>query len=245
MTRKKSIIITALLAAGAASSAPNATKPPAIDPEAMAALEKMGAFLRTQDHFTVRTVTETDYVLDTGQKVRLSQTGVLQVDRPDRLRADIDSARKVRQFFYDGKTFTIFAPRVGFYATVTAPPKIIDLANMLEDRYGLELPLVDLFRWGTDESGKEAITGATYIGQATIGSVVTDQYAFRQPGVDWQIWIQRGERPLPRKIVLTTTDDPARPERATEITWALDAKHDPDVFAFAPPKDSVKVPLSE
>jgi hypothetical protein len=248
-TCTKSILIASVLAGAATSYAATAEKPataekaPAIEPAAITALDKMGVFLREQQSFTVRTTTETDYVLDTGQKVRLSARGDLRVQRPDHLRADIVSDRKERQFFYDGKTFTVFAPRIGFYASVAAPPKIGALADQLQDRYGLELPLVDLFRWGTDESGVGDITAATYVGRANIDGVDTDQYAFRQPGLDWQIWIQRGDHPLPRKLVLTTTDDPARPERAIELTWDLSAQHETSQFTFVPPEGSTKISL--
>lgn len=222
-------------------------KPPAIEPEAIAALAEMGAFLREQQSFTVRTTTETDYVLDSGQKVRLSAHGELRVRRPDHLRADLVSDRKQRQVFYDGRTFTIHSPRVGYYATVAAPATILELADLLQGTYGLELPLVDLFRWGSDELEIELedITSATHVGSTRLDGVQTDHYAFRQPGLDWQIWIQRGDRPLPRKLVLTTTDDPARPEHAIEMTWNLGARHEDAVFAFAPPSGSARIELAE
>lgn len=256
-TLSKSLILAILLAAAAsgdaqapmASSRPKTAeatkKPPAIDPNAIAALKKMGAFLRDQRSFSVRTNSETDYVLDSGQKVQLSAHGNLAVRRPDHVRAELVSERKHRQFFYDGKTFTIFSPPTGYYATVDAPPTIERLADLLEDRYGLELPLVDLFRWGTDEAGLERITNASYVGTTKIDGVDTDQYAFRQPGLDWQIWIERGDRPVPRKLVLTTTDDSARPEHTIEMTWNLDAKHTDATFAFVPPKDSTRIAIAD
>jgi hypothetical protein len=139
----------------------------------------------------------------------------------------------------------MFAPKVGYYATVAAPPTIRELADQLEDRYGLELPLVDLFRWGTAESGADEITRATYIGPAMIDGVQTDQYAFRQPGLDWQIWIDRGARPLPRKLVLTTTDDPARPERIIDLRWELGTRYPDSTFTFVPPQGSRRISIAE
>ena len=251
-TLAKSILIALAIvpSAAGAATAPRATQHEqsrSIDPAALAALDRMGAFLRTQRSFTVRTTTETDYVLDNGQKVRRWGHGRLDVQRPNRLRAETisDSDRKYRQVFYDGSTFTIFAPRVGYYATVPAPSTILQLADMLEDRYALPLPLVDLFRWGTPESDKDQITAATYVGTARIDGVDTDQYAFRQPGLDWQIWIQRGSQPLPRKLVLTTTDDPARPEHAIELTWDLNATQPCSTFTFVPPKDARRISIAE
>lgn len=217
----------------------------AIDPQAMAAVDRMGAFLRDQKNFSVRTTTQTDYLLDNGQKVRLEAQGDLQVERPNRLRADTMSDRKDRQFYYDGKTFTIYSPRIGYYSTVRAPGTINELADQLENQYGLELPLVDLFRIGTDENALNDVTSARYVGKAKVDGVDTDLYAFRQPGVDWQIWIQEGDQPVPRKLVLTTTDDPARPERSIDMTWNLGATHEPSVFAFVPPKGSAKIAMAD
>lgn len=218
-------------------------RPAAIDPRATHRLDDMGEFLRGQRGFTVHTTTETDYVLDDGQKVRLSASGDIKVRRPDHLRADMTSERKERQFFFDGKTFTIFSPKTGFYATVAAPGSISQLADKLETEYALQLPLVDLFRWGTQGVDESQFTSAKYLGPTKIGNVDVDQYAFRQPGLDWQIWIQRGAQPLPRKLLLTTTDDPARPEHEIVMDWNLGARHTDSEFAFHPPKDSTKIAI--
>lgn len=257
-TISNSLIIVALLAGvassdtqakGASRSKDSAVaaekKPPAIDPKAIAALKRMSAFLQQQKSFAVHTNTQTDYVLDSGQKIQQSSTGDLMVRRPDRLRANTVSDRKERQFFYDGKTFTLYSPAVGYYATVPALPTIRQAADQIQERYAVELPLVDLFRFGTDQDPTQEITAAMYVGQARVNGLDTDQYAFRQPGLDWQIWIERGDRPLPVKVVLTTTDDPAQPEHSIELAWTLGATFDDSVFAFAPPRDATKIAIAE
>ncbi|MBX3159736.1 MAG: DUF2092 domain-containing protein [Deltaproteobacteria bacterium] len=245
MLGSKSITALILVMATSAVAAPAKQKEKLIDPVAIDALDTMGAFLREQESFDVHVVAETDYVLGNGQKVRRSAYGTVRVRKPDHLRAEIRSDRRDRQFFYDGETFTIYSPRMGFYATSPATGTIRELADQLQTKYGLELPLVDLFRWGTDEDSAKEITQATYVGPAVVDGVQTDQYAFRQPGLDWQIWIDQGERPVPRKLVLTTTDVPARPERAVELTWNLATHPDDKVFAFTPPKDAQRIPLAE
>lgn len=213
-------------------------KPPAIDQRAIAALCRMGAFLMAQQNFTVRATTETDYVADNGQLLRRGARGELQAQRPNRLYAKVVSDRKEREFFYDGDTFSIFSPNLGYYSRIEAPPTIGQLADRLETRFGLALPLVDLFRWGAADPDFSDIEAATYVGTATIDGVLTDQYAFRQEGVDWQIWIARGPQPLPRKLVLTTTDDPSRPEHEINMSWQLNTRTDEARFAFVPPEGS-------
>jgi len=214
-----------------------------IDPGAMTALDRMGEFLRAQQSFTIRTMALKDYVLDNGQKVQLASRGTLEAQRPNRLRITTTSDRKRRQFFYDGKTFTVYAPRVGFYAQTPAPPTIGQLADTLEQQKGLELPLADLFRWGTPQSAAGEITAAMDVGPATVNGIACEQYAFRQPGLDWQIWIERGPRPLPRKLLLTTTDDPARPEYTVNLLWELRAHHDNATFTFVPPRGAQQIAM--
>jgi hypothetical protein len=257
MRVRNAIVIAALGLAATSEAEPTQAKPaqpakpakeaerPKIEPEAIAALEKMGKFLRDHGSFTVKTSSETDYPLASGQNIRLVQTGTLRVRRPDHLRADIISDRKQRQFFYDGKTFTMNAPAVGYYTSIPAPPTIVQLAEQLEEKHGLQLPLVDLFLWGTEKSSVGQIQTATVIGETKMGGVAVEQYAFRQPGLDWQIWIEKGDHPVPRKLVLTTTDVPSRPVYAVEMSWDLRMTHDDSLFTFVPTKDSVKIALEE
>ena len=226
-------------------NAPPPSSGPQRDPEAMSALEKMGKYLRSLNTFQVKAVGTREQVVKDGEKVQYGGTIDLLAQRPGKLRVEINTDRENRTFYYDGKTFTMYAPRQNLYTTVPAPATINELAAQLEDKYDLELPLIDLFRWGTSEAKAEEITVATDVGPAQIDGTTTEHYAFRQKGVDWQIWIQNGEYPLPRKLVITTTTDEARPQYVAEYTWNLAPSFNDEAFAFEAPKDAKKIPLAE
>jgi hypothetical protein len=231
----------AITAGGPRASATDTTA--TIDPDAMSALDSMGRYLRTLRAFQVRAAITSEEVLVDGQKVQLANEADLVAMKPDRLRLKTSSDRKERLFLYDGKNFTQFAPRKNFYTTVPAPPTIPELANRLDTQYGIEMPFVDLFRWGTPESNAKDITAAADIGPSVIDGITCEQYAFRQPGLDWQVWIQDGDFPLPRKLVLTTTTDDARPQYEAVYTWNLAPSVDPAAFVFVPPKDAKQIAI--
>jgi len=234
--------VAALIASSAVASAQADT---AIDPDAIAALKKMGAYLRTLNAFQVNATITTEDVLDDGEKVqRMSNTKLLAA-RPNRLFVEVANERAPRTIYYDGKSFTLYAPKVKYYATVDAPPTISELATRLEDKYDIELPFVDLFRWGTPESNLSDITSATDIGPSVVDGTTCEQYAFRQDGLDWQVWIQEGDYPLPRKLVLTTLTDDARPQHTSVYSWNLAPSFNDAAFAFVPPKDANKIKLVE
>jgi hypothetical protein len=223
----------------------DAKEPPAIDPAAMDALNKLGAYLRTLKAFEVRAEVTTDEVLDDGQTIQSGHKVDLVVARPNRFRAEITADDSHQFFFYDGKSFTIFGRLVNYYATVPAPPTLAKLIDDLDNKYGIELPLVDLFEWGTDDTNINKIKGAVDIGPATVDGITCEQYAFRQADVNWQIWIQLGEFPLPRKLVIRTLTDDARPQHSEILSWNLAPSFSEDAFTFDPPTDAKRIPIAE
>jgi hypothetical protein len=240
--------VAAVLAFSGMAAAQQAQRPaaaePAIEPEALAALTRMGGFLRTQRSLEVKADTTTDEVLASGQKIQLDASVDLRVRRPDRLRADVRSDRKSRRLYYDGKTFTVFGARAGYYATVAAPPTIQQLLDVVAQRYGLEFPLADLFYWGTPKSGVGDIRAATSLGRSSVAGVACDHYAFRQADVDWQIWIEQGTSPLPRKLLITSIKEPGQPQYTAVMNWTLSPLLENELFAFVPPKDAQRIPLA-
>lgn len=213
------------------------------DPEALAELESMGAYLRGLKAFQLKADVVTEDVRTDGQKVQIIRSVDLVAKLPNRLFADIKNDRQRRLFFYDGTNFTLFAPRSMYYATVPAPNTIEQLADVLDDKYDIELPLVDLFRWGTPEANVSDITSAVDLGPSAIHGVTCEQYAFRQEGIDWQLWVQRGDQPLPCRIVITTLTDEARPQNTTTYSWNLAPSYDDETFVFRTPSDAKRIPI--
>lgn len=223
---------------------PNAVEPsPVIEPKAMEALNKMGEFLRTLKAYEVSSKVSKDEVLDSGQKIMVDGTAKLTVQTPDRFHfsTKIDEAHRDLQFFYDGKTFTIYGNKTKFYATVPAPATIHELLDVAQERYDIDLPFRDLFSWGTDKADVAAIQSAIYIGPTKIDNVPCDHYAFRNVDVDWQICIQQGDKPLPRKLVITTMDQEGHPQYVSNMSWNLAPKINSKAFTFIPPKGAHKI----
>ena len=97
------------------------------------------------------------------------------------------------------------------------------------------MPLADLFVWGTPTAPLDKIESAMNAGQDVIGDELCDHYAFRQGNVDWQIWITTAGKPLPRKVVITSRADDARPQSVSLLTWNLKPSFTDAVFRFVPP----------
>ncbi len=231
-----------VLAAIAASAQAQDT---AIEPAAMDALKQMGQYLRSLKSFQVDAVTTREEVLEDGQKVSSTGTVTLLASMPDYIRSEVSNDRHERLYLYDGKTFTLWAKRVNYYATIPAPDKIGDLIDLLEDKYGIQLPLVDLFLWGTARADLSDIVGAMDLRPAVVEGTTCEHYLFREKDVDWQLWIQKGDYPLPRKVVITTKTDDARPQYSAVYTWNLAPSYNEAAFEFVPTPDTHRVVLED
>ena len=211
----------------------------------MAALRRMGAYLRTLQSFEIQTNTTIDIVMeDDGQKLQFDGADLYRVRRPNAFFIEQRTDRRHRQYIYDGSTFTVYSPRMHYYAQVAAPGTIAETINLAEERYNVFLPLTDLFFWGTPEDESENITSAQRIGFARIGDVETDHYAFQQGDIDWQVWIQRGDRPLPLKMVLTSRNIEGDPQFSSMLRWNLSPRFAATAFRFTPNAEARRIQIA-
>ena len=227
----------------AATTAPAATAANLVDPASVQALKDMGAHLQTLKRFRVTTELSGERVLADGQKLQHGASATMDVARPDRLRATMRSPRSERVLFFDGKTVTLYTPAQRAYSTVELNDTLTGLVEKLENRFGIEVPLSDLFVWGTPAAPLDKIESAMNAGQDFIGDDLCDHYAFRQGQLDWQIWITTGAKPLPRKVVITNRSDEARPQSVSLIAWNLNPGFNDSVFRFVPPKGATKAEI--
>ena len=88
------------------------------------------------------------------------------------------------------------------------------------------------------------VIAAKHIGRGVIDGVECEHLAFRNLDIDWQIWIEAGGRPIPRKYVIVSKGVGAAPQYTLRIKeWKTDAPIGADAFTFTPPDGAKKVAL--
>lgn len=215
------------------------------DPRALKALQDVGAFLRTLKHLHLIAISDTDEVLENGQAVQFSYHTEMIAIPPDKLRVTVTDGPHQKTLFYNGKRFALFDKEQLYYATAEAPPTIDGLLNDMSSRYGIELPLADLFRWNATTADKVGISNALYINDQEVDGRLCAHYAYRQPGVDWQLWVHLGPRPFPCQLVIVRQDTEAMPRHSVRYRWIENQAPPEGAFDFFPPKGVHAVPLRE
>jgi len=241
--------VAAVLAAGASHAQPAPPKrppplAPTIEPGAVQALARMSAFLRSNQAFQVTSTALRDEVDAYGQNVTFGDNTTYRVRAPNAFAIELSEGTGTRDYVYDGKTVTVYDPKTGFYAQVAAAPTIRQTLDLVEAKYGLTVPLDDLFHWDQGDDYAKKLTSAHFVGKAKVAGQDADQYAFRQRGVDWQIWIAAGARPLPLRVTIVASQDPARPRFQADLAWDTDPRFTAETFVFTPPPGARSIPIA-
>lgn len=228
----------------AAVPTPSADDDNPVDPEAVAALKRMSQYLSGIKSFELTSDSSLDLVTLDNQKLQMDAVVHYKVAQPG-IWVNYESDQKTRQYFYDGKNFTIYAPKLNFYASAPAPATNREFLKAIYDKFGISLPLEDLFRWNDgDDSDIAALTSAYSAGTATLNGVATDHWAFRQGDFDWEVWIEKGDRPLPRKLVIIDRTDPSMPGYIARLNWIVNPTLKQSDFTYAPNKEAMRIQLA-
>jgi hypothetical protein len=201
--------------AGAQEPAPesSSTPPPrSVEARAEQELKRMGAFLAGLPHFALEAEETFDELPDGQLRRQLTNVRRVAVERPNHLAADATGDTLSRASWYDGRTVTVLDKEHNVYATIEAPTTIDATFDKLTDEYGVVLPLVDLLYSDPYAVLMEGVTYGRYLGLHQAAGVACHHLAFSQETIEWQIWIDAGEKPLPRKLVISYVQEPGEPQ---------------------------------
>src|SRR3954468_2783951 len=179
------------------------------------------------------------------EKIQFTSSGKLQLARPDKLRISRTGGYADVQLVYDGKTVSIYGNNAKAYVQADLAGTVDQLVDLLQARSGAAMPGTDLLlTQAYDELMSNVIVGQ-HIGQGVIDGVECEHLAFRGGDTDWQIWIESGANPVPRKYVITSKTLAGAPQYTLKIKqWKTDGAEAADAFVFKPPADAQKVDLN-
>jgi len=105
---KTSLLLTFGLVIGSISHAKEPIKLISDKDLALNALNNMSGYLRTLDRLSIHANLYVDEILDSGQKIQQSRRLLITANPPSNMKAIASNTYNAREFYYDGKDFTIY-----------------------------------------------------------------------------------------------------------------------------------------
>ena len=226
----------------AETDAPSISNEAFIDSEAIRLLRQMGKYLGAAREFSFRADITDDVVLSNGQKIQNGGIASVEVRRPNKLHVRYSGDERQTQVFYDGKNFTILDMAKLVYTKTNVPPTIDAAVDKIFDQYGFSVPIADLVYEDPYRILIENVETGFMVGRKLINGRPTFHLAFTQKEIDWQIWIEDGPRPLPRKLLITYKNETGSPQYTAILSgWDFQPRLSEAFAEFHPLSESNEI----
>jgi hypothetical protein len=215
---------------------------PAVAAQADMLLRQMAEYVGSAQQFTFHADITFDHVLPSGQKLQFSAAEDVALQRPGGLYVEWSGDLGDRQFWYDGKSVTLYNPATPFYASTAAPPEIDGMLEKLLPQLQFSPPLVDLLYSNPYTQMQGNIQYGFDLGTNQINGRSCRTLAFVGKDIDWQIWIDAGPQLIPCKLVITYRSLPSQPQFSAVFTdWDFDPRIAGPVFTPQLPAGTQKI----
>lgn len=206
---------------------------PAAAQDAKSILKAMTDYVSSQKNITVSFNSDIEVMTNELEKIQFTSSGQLQITRPDKLHVTRRGGYADFELYYDGKTLTVRDKDANQAAIAPAPGSIDALVDDLRSKLGVEAPGADLILTTVGDALTKDVIEARYIGQGVVDGVDCDHLAFRNQEVDWQLWVETGPKPVPRKYVITSKTVTGAPQYTLRLGQWSDAAVDPGAYTMS------------
>jgi hypothetical protein len=205
-------------------------------------LKAMSDYVSSQKTIELTFDSDIEVITPQLEKIQFTNSGEALLSRPDKLRAHRVGGYADVALYFDGKTASVLGKNINGYAQFDAPGSVDQLFEALRAGHGIALPFADLLLSNSYDVLVAGIKEAKYIGRGVIDGRECEHLAFRNFDTDWQLWVEVGENPIPRKMVITSKTLNNAPQYTLRVkSWKTGVQPALDAFAFVPPTGAKKL----
>jgi hypothetical protein len=226
----------------ASTAAPPAEKATAPTPDPKQVLQQMCDFLKKQQQFSFKAEVTDDRVYAGDRKLQFGQEITAAFRRPDKLRLDGNGDVESKLLIFDSKTLTLYDKDQNHYGTLEITGDLDAALDKANKEYGVRVGLAELGSNRLCEHANQGLANALYVGESKVRGVPCHHLALDKENLQFQLWIEAGEKPLLRKVVVTQKKLPAAPQWIAYLSdWNFSPQLADSLFAFTPPEGAQKI----
>lgn len=211
-------------------------------PDPLVIVRQMCDYVKSLKQFSFRAEVTDDQVFYGGKKLQYSIDMETFVRRPDRLRVNAEGDLVNKQFFFNGKTIVLYDKIAKVYGSMEVPPDIEGALDKADKDFGLRVALTDLASPILWDLISKKIEGSFYAGLHIVRGIPCHHLAFDRGDVHLQIWVDAGDKPLPRKVVITRKKLEGSPQWIAYLgEWKISPPLDDSLFNFVAPLGVQKI----
>src|SRR5262249_31301510 len=151
------------------------------------------------------------------QKIQFNSSGRLLLSRPDKMLVSRTGGYTDVELVFDGKQLSLAGKNANVFMQTDFSGSIDQAIDHLYSKFDAMLPGMDLLTTNSDKELMTDVTDIRHIGRGVVDGTECEHLAARGVDVDWQIWIEAGAQPIPRKYVITSKTMAGAPQYTLKI----------------------------
>jgi hypothetical protein len=220
---------------------------PAVDSkptdQALKILSGMTQFIEATPAFSVKGNAGGELMMNNSQLIEYGTTFTATFLRPAKFYLSLGSRDgSEATMVFDGETITVASSVNGLHIYDTTPQQgdVTESLDLLSRESGSSRELAYFLTEQLTTSLTSLQSGFS-LGKSSIDGVLCDHLALRSDARDGQVWIERGDEPMPRRILITHRNKPAKPRFWVQFDeWDLSPEFSDSMFKYTPPEGAEK-----
>ncbi len=212
------------------------------DAKAIEVLTQMATYKVSLDQVVLKGVTFTDARLGAGLMVSNSEEVHVSIDRPGSMNISSFDGGTTKGIYFHNGLLTVYNSANKLYAQASIPKEIDAAMEFALEELGVEAPMMDLLYKDASThllGSNETILYLT--DKSRVAGTDCHHLAIRGSEIDVQLWIEEGDRPLPRKIMITSKWEGGAPRFIANLSWDTSPQFEPGLFEFKAPEGATKI----
>ena len=212
------------------------------DAKAIEVLKQMAAFKSSLNEVVINGVTFTDARLPGGLMVSNADEVSVSIQRPGSMLITSADGEATKGFYFHDGLFTFFNSATRLYGQAEIPKEIEAAMEFALEELGIEAPLLDMIY--KDASTHLLTSGETIMyltDKARVGNADCHHLAIRGDDIDVQLWVEEGDRPVTRRLMITSKWEGGSPRFVANLDWDTSPEFKSGFFEFKAPEGAEKI----
>lgn len=212
------------------------------DAKAMGVLKQMDAYTDSLDKFVIKAESYLDASIGEGLVISNAYDTKVSVIRTLSLHSISKSGPQTNEIYLHNGALTVYSGEQKFYTHAKVPEPLDDGLIFALEELDVETPLLDLLvLHSLDKLINPGVEVVYVTGDSSIRGVDCHHILMVGPRVDMQVWIEKGDRPVPRKTLMTYRQGEGMPRHEVFLEWSAVDGFDKSVFEFVAPKGAIEI----
>jgi hypothetical protein len=182
----------------------------------------------------------------TGQFLTLTVVSKVALQRPDKLRVNVYGDVPAFEVYFDGDKVSTFDPQKKTHSVSNKSFTTLDeMLDMVTSNPEINFPSADFMYSNPYAVMTKNLTHAIVVGESMVNGVPCEHFAYMEPTINWEIWIEKGKNALPLRLAMTYKQAQNFPRFMVEYRdWNLNPKLKANTFVFKAPTESKQIEFS-